>query len=336
MTFHAGTAVTVNPGVRYTDIRRKGHQFAYGTQILSDVPTNQFDAFLLPVFGAVTHDFALSAPESHTMPQLIVSYAPTPEVNVFARYVQGAKTGGLDFNYGAGDPNQASFKAEKVTDYEIGIKGELLDGNLNLALTAFHSKYKDLQLSICNVNRFVLSNAGGQLSKGLELDTTWRTPVDGLTVGASGAYLDAHYTDFKGATCTLEQAFTRPAPCTQDLTGSRSGFSSKWYGSLFAQYSRTVADYAVDLTLDGNYRSRYSPTTNNDPVGEQDANTILNARAQIGPADGPWHLAVFGRNLTNEIYSNFYSANGSVLTPGVSLASLERTRQYGMEFGIRF
>jgi len=336
LTIKLAEGLELNPGVRYTDIRRRGRQFAFGANILSDVPTNAYDAFLLPVFGATTHDYQLSAPEHHTMPQVILTYKPTREVNLFAKFVKGAKTGGLDFNYVGNDPNQAKFRAEQVTDFEAGIKAELFDRTLNLSLTAFHSKSKDLQLSIFTVNRFVLSNAGGQLSKGLEFDYGWRTPIEGLTINGSASYLDAKYTDFPGASCTLDQALTRPAPCTQDLTGHRSGFSSKWYGAIEFAYTRDIGDYQLGLSVDANYRSSYRPSTNDDPVSQQDPVTLVNARAQIGPANGPWHIAIFGRNLTNELYSNFWSPNGAVLTPGASLASLERTRQLGVELGLRF
>ena len=336
LTFKLAEGLELNPGVRYTDISRRGRQFAYGSDILSDVPSDAYNAFLGPVFGAVPHNFLLSTPEKHTMPQVVLTYKPNRDLNLFAKFVKGAKTGGLDFNYVAGDPNQASFKAEKVTDYEVGVKASLFDRTLNVSLTAFSSKYNDLQLSIFSVNRFVLSNAGGQLSKGLELDYSWRTPVEGLTVSGSGSYLDAKYTDFKGASCTLEQSFTLPAPCTQDLSGHPSGFSSKWYGAMEIAYSREIGRYKLDMSVDGNYRSSYRPSTNDDPVSRQDPNTILNARVQVGPTHGHWHVAAFGRNLTNEYYSNFYSPNGAVLTPGASLASLERTRQLGLEFGLRF
>lgn len=336
LTFKLAEGLELNPGVRYTDISRRGRQFAYGSDVLSDVPSDAYNAFLGPVFGAVPHNFLLSAPEKHTMPQIILTYKPNRDLNLFAKFVQGAKTGGLDFNYVAGDPNQASFKAEKVTNYEIGVKASLFDRTLNVSLTAFHSKYEDLQLSIFSVNRFVLSNAGGQLSKGLELDYNWRTPIEGLTVSGSGTYLDAKYTDFKGASCTLEQSFTLPAPCTQDLSGHPSGFSSKWYGAMVVAYSRDIGGYKLDMAVDGNFRSSYRPSTNDDPVSQQGPVTLLNARVQVGPANGFWHVAAFGRNLTDKYYSNFYSPNGAVLTPGASLASLERTRQIGLELGLRF
>ncbi len=336
LTIRLAEGLTINPGIRYTDIERNGRQFAYGSEILSDVPTNAYDAYLAPVFGAVTHNFQLSAPEHHAMPQLIITYEPHSDLTVFAKFVQGAKTGGFDFNYVANDPTQAQFRAEKVTDYELGIKGALLDRTLQFSLTAFNAKYRDLQLSVFSVNRFVVSNAGGQRSQGLEFDFDWRTAIQGLTLNGSLTYLDAKYTDFKGASCTLDQALSRPAPCTQDLTGARSGFSSKWYASLGAAYEQDIGAYRLALAVDGNFRSSYRPSTNNDPISLQGPQLLLNARAQFGPADGPWHLAVFGRNLTNELYSNFWSPNGAALTPGVSVASVERTRQIGVEFGFHF
>ncbi len=89
--------------------------------------------------------------------------------------------------------------------------------------------------------------------------------------------------------------------------------------------------------MDANGRTEYSPTTSDDrEVGLQDGILLLNARAEVAPTDGPWTVAVFGRNLTNEIYTNFVTPGGAGQTRGVSAATLERTRQVGVELKVVF
>jgi outer membrane receptor protein involved in Fe transport len=331
-----GQFVSVEPSVRYTRISRNGTQFAYGAEVMSTVRTNAYNAFLAGVFGATPHEYELSVPEHHWMPQLVVTYKPTGQLNFFAKYTDGAKSGGIDANYVSANPAQAVFAAETVKSVEAGVKADLFDRRASTSLTLFNSKYKDLQVNIFNDPIFVVRNAGGQRSRGAELETNFRA-TSAITLGASLTYLDAIYTDFRGAACTLSQALTRPAPCTQDLTGHRSGFSSKWYGTAYVDYHTQIGGYALNFGVDASGRSEYSPTTSDDrEVGLQDGIVLLNARAELAPTDGPWTVALFGRNLTNEIYTNFVTPGGAGQTRGVSAATLERTRQVGLELKVVF
>ncbi len=148
--------------MRYTRIRRDGTQFAYGAEVMSTVRTNAYNAFLAGVFGATPHEYDLSVPEEHWMPQLVVTYKPNSQLNFFAKYTKGAKSGGIDANCVSTNPAQAVFDAETVKSVEAGVKADLFDRRVNTSLTLFNSKYKDLQVNIFNDPIFVVRNAGGQ------------------------------------------------------------------------------------------------------------------------------------------------------------------------------
>lgn len=40
----------------------------------------------------------------------------------------------------------------------------------------------------------------------------------------------------------------------------------------------------------------------NDPLIASDAHWIYNARVALTPSEGPWELALWGRNLSDELY----------------------------------
>jgi iron complex outermembrane receptor protein len=112
-------------------------------------------------FGAPSTDFRGTAKYRKFTPRFSVSYKPTPDHNIYASYSKGFKGGGFDPR-GVGtnapdlngdgirqDSEVASFLAfrpEEVDSYEVGYKGNLMDGALYVALAGFYADYKDVQI----------------------------------------------------------------------------------------------------------------------------------------------------------------------------------------------
>jgi iron complex outermembrane receptor protein len=114
-------------------------------------------------------------------------YAPSQSISLFANRttsflpVQGITSSG------------AALKPETGTQYEIGAKAILLDGALALNGSLFHLKRGDVAVADRVTPGFVLA-IGEQVAKGFELSATGR-PVDGLTLYAGYAYMDAETTE---------------------------------------------------------------------------------------------------------------------------------------------
>jgi iron complex outermembrane receptor protein len=72
----------------------------------------------------------------------------------------------------------------------------------------------------------------------------------------------------------------------------------------------------------------------NDPLLEQPGYGTLNLRLAFGPADGSWELAVFGTNVTDELYIvNGLSQRDTLGTTDVTYG---RPREWGLSFGAQF
>src|SRR5690606_17472589 len=95
----------------------------------------------------------------------------------------------------------------------------------------YYYKFTDLQVDFFNSQQFayVTENAGGSETYGAELQITWATPVDGLTLSGSISRLESLFTDFEsfcfvGQTptqgCTLLPGQTE-ADVRQNLKGNR-------------------------------------------------------------------------------------------------------------------
>lgn len=142
-------------------------------------------------------------------PAATLAYQINPDVNVYARFAKGYKSGGFNGetnNFVApttscptGTPELCTpYRPEKVDSYEVGMKNVLADGALVLNIAAFYDKHKDIQLSVFDATGAAAStvlNAAKATIKGIEVETVIR-PSDSFTVNASFAYLDAKYDSF--------------------------------------------------------------------------------------------------------------------------------------------
>ncbi|WP_439567844.1 TonB-dependent receptor [Sphingopyxis sp.] len=77
----------------------------------------------------------------------VIDFKVTEDNLLYASYSRGYKSGGINPPLQASTGVQESFRPEQVDAFEIGSKNTFGDGALQLNITAFYYKYKDLQLS---------------------------------------------------------------------------------------------------------------------------------------------------------------------------------------------
>ncbi|NIJ39474.1 outer membrane receptor protein involved in Fe transport [Sphingopyxis panaciterrae] len=77
----------------------------------------------------------------------VIDFKVTEDNLLYASYSRGYKSGGINPPLQASTGVQESFRPEQVDAFEIGSKNTFGNGALQLNLTAFYYKYKDLQLS---------------------------------------------------------------------------------------------------------------------------------------------------------------------------------------------
>lgn len=348
-TYHLTQDLRIALGARYMDVSKTVNQSARAADILTGALNPLAETIFLPSPpfppGVSLYQFGFGEPhsfvgikrsESHFMPQALIQYDFTPNVVGFAKFVKGAKAGGVDWLYAGLSPDEAQFDSEQAISYEAGIKSRLLGGALNLDVTLFYTKFDDLQVAIFNgVTNFVVGNAAEAKSKGLEVDLVWRA-TEVLTLNVAVGYLDSEYSSFPNAGCIFEQRAALPpgAVCVQDLSGVETPLSVKWSGTVGVQFEQQMGGFLITGRIDGNFRSKYNSSTNNDPFGDQDSFILLDARLQLAPEDGKWFVALFGKNLTDELYSD---QSGEVpLIDGARFAATSRTQQIGLQLGVNF
>lgn len=288
-----------------------------------------------------------SISEGNVDPSVTLQYDIAPRIMVYATWGRGSKSGGFVSNTLGTVDSTFTFEPERSENFEAGIKSTLFDGKLVANVSAYHTKFKDLQVSVYRpeTSSYLTGNAASATSKGIEGSISI-FPIPNFDISASGAYSDIKYNDYPGAACLAVQVTDgtcNPADpasiANNNLAGFPVAYSSKWTGSVTAHARFDMSDdLKLDVTGVASGRSKYFNSDNQSPVfGVQDGYVKLDLRVQLADQDNRWHVALVGKNLTNQktIGSAFNLPSPITATPRAILY-LEPTRNISVEAGIKF
>ena len=272
-------------------------------------------------FGAPSTNFDGSRKFNKFTPRVSLQYQPNSDHNFYASYSQGFKGGGFDprgvgVNAPAaipGSPTDAevasflSFLPEQVDSYEVGYKGSLMDGAVNVALAGFYADYSDVQIPgsvACTVGGLptfcgIVSNAGKATFKGLEFEGRVRLGEDmaavgdRLTVSTALGYIDAQYKEY----------VTNIGGVPTDVADFREVQNTpKWTASGTLAYSAPVGDGDISFATTLSYRSKTYQFEIPNPYIDQKGFALWDASLVYTAPDDRWSIGLFGKNLTNKKY----------------------------------
>jgi outer membrane receptor protein involved in Fe transport len=280
-----------------------------------------------PAFGRVgTNDQHLS--EKKLTGTAKAAYRFSPELMTYASYARGYKAGGFNLDRiattnqtVAGQPTapvlDTSFAPEKVDSYEVGAKSTLLDRKLLLNATVFYQKYSDFQLNAFNGLVFSVASVPKVISKGVDLDFIYLTPVEGLTINGGATYAETYYPK------------SNPLFLGGNLPGARLSLAPLWSGSLGITYEHKIGDDLIGrFAINSKSVSGYNTGSDLDPVKNQPAFTLVNARVGLTSADKRWAVEAFAQNLFDDVY--YQVGFNAVLQSGSYDAFLGQPRTYGV------
>ncbi len=355
-TLHPTETIRVNLGGRYTRVDKEGHRsltwgttvdgvpstfvpFSNATQLATvgvdgmgqpiRVPFTRTQAICI-ILGCNTGDFATTTrSDDKFMPSIGIQFDASDDVMLYGTFSKAFKAGGFSSTASA-----VSFGPEQADAYEFGIKSRLLDDDLTLNVAVFRMDYSGLQETTFDANlSSSITNVAGARSQGIEVGAAWRFN-EYITLNADVAYLDATYNDYTNGECTKRQIANLPprTPCVQNLNGASRAYAPDWSGSVGFDINIPTGDYVFSLNPSVNFSSSYFMTATADPLFQQDSYQKYDLRLAYGPADGPWELALIGRNLSNTVTTSYRlgvpGADGSVTS------LVERGRSVGIQFVI--
>ena len=125
-------------------------------------------------------------------------YHLEPDTLVYVRIASGYRPGGPE-TYIPGGPAglPTQFGPDSTVNYEVGMKGFLLDKTLSVDVDAFDIEWSKVQVSVVipigGVAYGETDNVGSARSQGFEWNIDW-SPLHGLHLSTVGAYTDAKLT----------------------------------------------------------------------------------------------------------------------------------------------
>ncbi|WP_447763187.1 TonB-dependent receptor [Sphingopyxis panaciterrae] len=332
-TFNVTDALRVIGSLRYTHTKKDGDfaaELIYGPFPIRPISSAE---------GSIS--------EGNVDPSVTLQYDIAPRIMLYATYGRGSKSGGFVSNTLGTVDSTFTFEPERSTNYEAGIKSTLFDGKVVANISAYKTKFTDLQVSVYRpeTSSYLTGNAASATSKGIEGSLSI-FPFPNFDISASGAYSDIKYNDYPGAACLaiqVTQGTCDPSDPTSiaenNLAGFPVAYSSKWTGSVTAHARIDLpSDMKFDITGVASGRSKYFNSDNQSPIfGVQGGYVKLDLRVQLADQDDRWHVALVGKNLTNEktIGSAFNLPSPITASPRAILY-LEPTRNISVEAGFKF
>jgi iron complex outermembrane receptor protein len=377
LTWHVTDGLEIAPGIRVNYDKKTGDYLSTvttgaGSVLNCSVAAQAADKTL------VTRDqCGVLAPQSYqpnfdkwnVSGDITVSYDFAPTIHGYATYARANKSGGINLSglpLGADNLpilSSATVKPEKVNNYEIGLKTQLLDRRVTFNLAGFWTDIFDYQATVTNsqlsVLRGYLANAGHVRTRGFEADLSVR-PTERLNAYFNTAFTDAKYARFRDAPCppelsggttataanpatpagvpggttTLPVAYS-PASC--DISGQRIPGVSKWALSFGAEYDlpSSVAGYDgyFYLGYDGTYRSNFSSNPSESIYTTVNGYSLSNFRLGYKAQD-KWNVWGWVRNAFNQDYYDLLATQSG--NTGLIVGQPGDPRTYGATVSLSF
>lgn len=267
-------------------------------------------------------------------PSITVQYDVSRDVMVYAVYGRGSKSGGFVSNTLGTVDGTFVYKPERSRNWEAGIKTTLWDGRATLNLSAYNTKFTNLQTSGYDPDRsiYITKNAASATAKGIE-GSLRIAPSRYFDITASAAYQDIKYDSYPDAPCLVGMTGT-----VCDLSGRRLPYTSKFTGNVSVHGRVDISDYKLDGTAVLGGRSGFFNSDDQSPLyGYQKGYAKLDLRVQFAPQDDRWHIALVGKNLTDKLTTgSAFRLPVPITTSARAIMFVEPPRNIAVEAGIKF
>lgn len=246
------------------------------------------------------------------LPKFNISYQLTDDIMFYGGVNRSFIPGG--FNNATTTGIDMTYDAQTAWNYEIGAKTEWFDKRFLLNLALFHSAVEDMQVMKYDIGSmsYLSDNAGSARIYGVEVDAMARL-LPGLDAEFSFGYLWTRFDDYS----TVDSYGIR-----HDYAGNKIPYTPDYTASFALQYRHEKGFFARGEVL--HYGQLYWSEASDykrDPV------TLLNAR--VGYEFEPFAVYVYGNNLTDAKYLNYYTATSNY-------GMMARPREIGVQLKYTF
>ncbi len=235
-----------------------------------------------------------------------VQYEASDNVNLYARIAKGYRAPSIQGRLLFADGLSIANK-ETLISYEAGVKAFLFEHRLRANLAAFAYRVNNLQVTAVGgaSNAARLLNAEHANGYGFEADLEAK-PVEHLLLTAGLSYNHTEFDDPNLATVPCASGCTvldppGALPGTVNIDGNPLPNAPRWIANLTARYGIPYGDGEFFVYTDWAYRSKINFFLYQSAEYNDDHLLEGGLRAGYTHRDGEWEVAVFGRNITNDL-----------------------------------
>jgi iron complex outermembrane recepter protein len=190
------------------------------------------------------------AEQSGETHKINLSWQASPTKLLYATYSTGFRPGGNNRR-----PGILPYKADTLTNYEIGWKTSFLDRKLRINGAAFYEQWKDLQFGLVPVGNNGVTNtynAGNARIWGIEGDVS--LTLGGLTLSGVGTYIDAKLTTDFCQVGPSGNIVCTPGVAPAAPRGTRLPVQPKFKGNMTARYAFDLGSSNAFLQASAQYQ----------------------------------------------------------------------------------
>lgn len=237
--------------------------------------------------------------EDALTPRFNVAWRPTDNGMFYLSAGKGFRSGTINStslvnaaNAGLGSNFSPLNGPDELWNYELGTKWSFLDGALDVNAAVYYIDWSDAQVAISPVAQFIVVPMGDVEGKGLDLEVVWRTPIDGLTLAASG---NINETELKNVDPRI-QASTAPRLAYMK-NGNQLVATVKETLATVLNYERPLGyeDWNLNFNLRYAYRGKQQSPYDGRYTGDLD---LVYTRLSVG--NERYEFELFSDNLTND------------------------------------
>jgi len=296
---------------------------------------------------------------SQFQPKVTLSWAPADNLNLYASYGVGFRSGGFNsvgtadilnfwFNAGYGGPGEAvnaqlrisdEYDKEISTSFELGLKTDLLNRRLRLNASVFRTDVEDNQFFEFFAGPFGLLRTVTTIDdlyiQGFEADMTLAV-TDGFSIYGGIGYLDSEIEENQNRPLSEGNPVPQAPEVTANL-GAQLVLPIAGSMNLVARADYQYVDETWFHTLQGEqtptiWNAFFAPGFNSDfTKSSRDSFGTLDLR--VGIEADSWSITAWGRSVTDEQY-----LQEIIPAPefGGSFNHPSALRSYGVEASYRF
>lgn len=253
------------------------------SSILSAQTFNPVDLFNGLILDTDGETLSGDTDNSAVLPRFNLLYSLNDNLNLYGTLSRGERSEVIELSSGM----ESILPAEEIDNYEIGLKGSLMNTPLDYSVALFHQNYDNFQVSVIDQDSGQVrnENAGSATNTGLEADLRWNAS-EKLTLMANVAWINAGIDD----------------DSTNGVyAGNQFRLQPEVSGAVSYLYETPIGNGLL-LTSSGSWSYRSSVYFDIANRFEEDAVDLLKLRAGIAASDRNWSLTLAASNLLDEEY----------------------------------